>query len=221
MKKIFLTVLTAALISGGAFAQDNSETAGDSTMIRKDAEQAENQAEDSLERTTDQMQQETKEAGDAVEEGANKTGDAIEQGAEKTGDAIEEGADKTGDAIEKGAEKTGDAIQEGANKTEQAVEESADKTEDAMSNDNDTKTSGEASGTSSDEGTAVAEQVSYGPVVEVVSGKEGPNHEVVYKVNDEMFYVDRQQKQLVKAEESNLKDAKNEAIIHSVTAESK
>ena len=51
------------------------------------------------------------------------------------------------------------------------------------------------------------------PELEIVEGKEGPNSEVVYKYQDEYFYVDREQKKVVKAKESELQDAKHEVIV--------
>jgi hypothetical protein len=200
MKKLFVTVLTSAMLSGGLFAQvaqDTTKMEGDSIMIRDQAQQPGDQTEDAIERTSDDMSNDANAVQDSAKDAGEGAGNSIQQGAEKTGDAIEEGAEKTGDAIEEGAQKTGDAIQEGANKTEDAMQEGED------------KDAGEGTGTS-----ASAEQVSFGPMVEVVAEKEGPNHEVVYKVNGEMFYVDREQQQIVKAEESNLRDAKDPAIIH-------
>lgn len=55
--------------------------------------------------------------------------------------------------------------------------------------------------------------------VEVVENKEGPNSEVVYKFQGEMFYVDRDEKKIVKAEESELKDATHETIVKDAMAQ--
>jgi hypothetical protein len=200
MKKLFVTVLTSAILSGGLFAQvaqDTTNMEGDSIMIRDQAQQPGDQTEDAMERTSDDMRNDADALQDSTKEAGEGAGNSIQEGAEKTGDAIEEGAEKTGDAIQEGAEKTGDAIEEGADKAGDAMQEGAD------------KDAGEGAGTS-----ASAEQASFGPMVEVIADKEGPNHEVVYKVNGEMFYVDREQQQIVKAEESNLRDAKDPAIIH-------
>lgn len=225
MKKLFLTVLTSALVSGGLFAQDTQDTTnfkGDSIMIRDQAQQAADETEDAIERTGDDMEQKAdetrndlREGTDAVQDDVNNAaegaGSSIEEGAKETGEAIEQGVEETGAAIEEGAEKTGDAIQEGAQKAGDAIESGVEATGDAMRDDEPkSNAAGEGIGTT----TASGEQQSYGPMVDIVADKEGPNHEVVYKVNGEMFYVDREQKQLVKAEESNLKDAQNEAIIH-------
>jgi hypothetical protein len=49
--------------------------------------------------------------------------------------------------------------------------------------------------------------------IEVLEDKEGPNNEVVYKYQGGLYYVDRDQKQLVKIEESQLQNAEHEAIV--------
>lgn len=54
--------------------------------------------------------------------------------------------------------------------------------------------------------------------VEIVENKEGPNSEVVYKFQGEMFYVDRDEKKIVKADESELKDATHETIVKDARA---
>ena len=50
--------------------------------------------------------------------------------------------------------------------------------------------------------------------IEVLEDKEGPDNQVIYKYQGEFYYVDREQKQLVKIEESQLKDAEHKAIEH-------
>ena len=53
--------------------------------------------------------------------------------------------------------------------------------------------------------------------IEVLEDKEGPDNQVIYKYQGEFYYVDREQKQLVKIEESQLKDAEDKAIEHNAT----
>ena len=53
--------------------------------------------------------------------------------------------------------------------------------------------------------------------IEVLEDKEGPDNQVIYKYQGEFYYVDREQKQLVKIEESQLKDAEHKAIEHNAT----
>ena len=50
--------------------------------------------------------------------------------------------------------------------------------------------------------------------IEVLEDKEGPDHQVIYKYQGGFYYVDREQQQLVKIEESQLKDAEHKAIEH-------
>jgi hypothetical protein len=50
--------------------------------------------------------------------------------------------------------------------------------------------------------------------VEVLEDKEGPDNQVIYKYQGSFYYVDREQQQLVKIEESQLKDAEHAAIEH-------
>jgi hypothetical protein len=51
--------------------------------------------------------------------------------------------------------------------------------------------------------------------IEVMEDKEGPNNQVIYKYQGGLYYVDREQKALVKIEESQLKDAEHQAVISS------
>ena len=53
--------------------------------------------------------------------------------------------------------------------------------------------------------------------VEVLEDKEGPDNQVIYKYQGAFYYVDREQQQLVKIEESQLKDAEHKAIEHNTT----
>ena len=53
--------------------------------------------------------------------------------------------------------------------------------------------------------------------IDVLEDKEGPDNQVIYKYQGEFYYVDREQKQLVKIEESQLKDAEDKAIEHNAT----
>ena len=50
--------------------------------------------------------------------------------------------------------------------------------------------------------------------IEVLEDKEGPDNQVIYKYQGGLYYVDREQQQLIKIEESQLKDAEHKAIEH-------
>lgn len=51
------------------------------------------------------------------------------------------------------------------------------------------------------------------PELKVVEGKEGPNNEVVYEYDGELFYVDREKKEVVKAKKSDLEDANHDVVV--------
>jgi hypothetical protein len=56
-------------------------------------------------------------------------------------------------------------------------------------------------------------QASVSNQLEVLESKEGPNSEVVYKYQGGLFYIDREQKKMVKVEETDLKDSKSQVIV--------
>jgi hypothetical protein len=244
MKKILLTVCTAALVSVAGLAQnqkqnkpaDNNsyrkmeqsrnstnqmldsagnriEQGGDTTM--QNAQDATNRAGDNIregaEKTRQDVNNAADNAGDNMREGAEKTGDAIQNGAEKTGDVIQNGAEKTGDAIQSGAQKTGNAIQNGVNHTGDAMRSNEPASGYQPSQDQDQSGMAKESGHKDTMDEAGAQPAMSD--VEVVESKEGPNHEVVYKFKNELFYVDRAAQKMVKADESQLKDVKDRAIV--------
>lgn len=49
--------------------------------------------------------------------------------------------------------------------------------------------------------------------VEVLKDKEGPNNEVVYRFQGELFYVDRERGEIVNVEESELKENPHDVIV--------
>jgi hypothetical protein len=193
--------------------------------VKKDADKVEegiektgNEIKSGAEETADEVKTGAERAADEVEKGAEKTGDAIQSGAEKTEDAIQSGAEETreslqepdqadsdADTVQSGAGSTGEAVKEDAEKTGDTMNEEPKKTDDAMKTSVDTETTG----------TADAEGPNFGPEVEVLEDKEGPQNQVVYKINDELYYVDREQQQMVKVKESDIKDAEHPAVIHS------
>lgn len=49
--------------------------------------------------------------------------------------------------------------------------------------------------------------------VDIHESKEGPNNEVVYKYQGELYYVDREKHEFVKANESQLRDSGHKVIV--------
>lgn len=68
------------------------------------------------------------------------------------------------------------------------------------------------------EGDEVQPVAAAGAEIEVLENKEGPNHEVVYEINGDYFYVDRKKEELVKVERSALRDSDHEVEIKEGTA---
>jgi hypothetical protein len=195
-------------------ADDSDSTRAEDNGINDRLEDGEND----VEKDADKVGEGIEKTGNEIKSGAEETADEVKTGAERAADEVEKGAEKTGDAIQSGAEETreslqepdqadsdADTVQSGAGSTGEAVKEDAEKTDDAMKTNVDTETTG----------TADAEGPNFGPEVEVLEDKEGPQNQVVYKINDELYYVDRDQQQMVKVKESDIKDAEHPAVIHS------
>lgn len=210
MKKIILTGCAAILFGIGAIAQDT-------TSINNNLRQGAQEVEEETQEAGNELRQESREAGEEIKEesqeagqDAKEAGNELREGAERTGEEIEEGAEKTGEQIEQGAEKTGEQIEQGAERTGEEMEEGAERTKDQLDQD------GPSSQNNQDPNATGENAVGAAPAqheVEVLEDKEGPNNQVVYKYQGELYYVDRDQKQLVPIEESQLKDAEHKAII--------
>lgn len=240
MKKIILTACAAALFGIGAMAQGVQDTTSINQNLRSGAQEVEqetqeagNQLRDNAEETGDEMKRDAQDAGNDIREGANdlrdgarETGQDIEQGAEEAGNEIRQGAENTGNEIEERTENAGDRIEQGAERTGNEIEQGAERTGDQIQrgaqdvkdevNGNDNPSSmnnnmnNDAQSSTQESAMATPPQPAE---IEVVKDKEGPNNEVVYKYQGGMYYVDREQKQLVEIDESQLQDAEHEAII--------
>ena len=105
-----------------------------------------------------------------------------------------------------GAENAGDQIQQGAERTGEQMEQGADRAKDQMDPSSQTAPSSDAT----DMGASAQPPMQE---IEVLEDKEGPDNQVIYKYQGEFYYVDREQKQLVKIDESQLKDAEHKAIV--------
>ena len=92
-------------------------------------------------------------------------------------------------------------MQQGADSTSQQMQQGADTTSQMDP----------ASPSTTDMGANTQPQMHE---VEVLEDKEGPDNQVIYKYQGAFYYVDREQQQLVKIEESQLKDAEHAAIEH-------
>jgi len=99
--------------------------------------------------------------------------------------------------------RQGDQVQQGADSTNQQMQQGADSTsqmDPASPSPNAMEMGATAQPTMQD--------------IEVLEDKEGPDHQVIYKYQGGFYYVDREQQQLIKIEESQIKDAEHKAIEH-------
>lgn len=125
-------------------------------------------------------------------------------------DDVQRGVDRA----QQETEQAQDNIQRESNEFRQDVDRAGDRLEEA------TDEAGQNADRSLDnmnrefESAVTGEERPEAPDLTVVEGKEGPNSEVVFEYEGEYFYVDRNSKEVIKAERSELQDAKHDLIIH-------
>jgi hypothetical protein len=248
MKKLML-VCTAALFSVAVYAQENQQdstrtetdqyrqdrqqqteqnmdtTSMDSTsnQYREDAQQIKTEGEGAI----DSVQQDATQMRDTLVEQGNNAGtelnnearemrDSVRSETEQMGTTIEQGAERATNKVENSVNATRDDLKQGATNTGNQVKQSAEQAGQATGVTPTTEAQSSSTMTSenSGENTTPSE-------LEIVEGKEGPNNEVVYKFKGEMWYVDRESKQMVKADESKLIDSKHDVMVHEGTTTSK
>lgn len=192
MKNLILTGCAAVFLSFGAMAQD-------SISINNNLRQGAEEAEENTQEAGNELQRRTEQTGAEIKDGAQDAGNEIQQGAEQTGDKIQQGVDETGNKIQQGADRTEEQMEQGAERTNDQLDQGPTSQDDSEENSNATSSMGS---------TAAPQHE-----IEVLEEKEGPNNQVVYKYQGELYYVDREQKQLVKIEESQLKDAEHKAVV--------
>jgi hypothetical protein len=120
---------------------------------------------------------------------------------DSAGTEIKNDADRTRQQLRNEGDREGNRLKSDAEKVRDDANERATRTRESIDNDS-TKS------TSPGQGMAMSSPV------EVVPDKEGPNNEVVYKFRDEMYYVDREKKEMVKVKGSELRDSRAQLTIH-------
>jgi hypothetical protein len=164
-----------------------------------------------------------KEVGEEAEEAAKDAEKAVDDADKKNGNNENDGIndrlqnpdpetkDKDGkgedDGVSNKLQDDKDQMKEGAEDTKDAVEETGKEV--GMEKEGEEPMESAAGSTE-----ASTTAVSFGPDVEVIADKEGPRNEVVYKVADKLYFVDREKEELVEVSESDLRDAQHPAVIH-------
>lgn len=140
------------------------------------------------------------------EENQNQNSNELQQ---QTNDAANE-VKQEAEEVKQNAEQTGNEMQKDAEQTKEKMEESTDRARDIES-----EAKPEASIENNAQPSPTDNAMSAPPQepVEVLEDKEGPDNQVVYKYQDGLYYVDKEKKELVKIEESQLKDAEHKAIV--------
>jgi Ni/Co efflux regulator RcnB len=119
------------------------------------------------------------------------------------------------DEVKQDAEEAGNELKQDAEETKEKMEEDTDRARDLES-----ESKPEASIENNAQPTDNAMNAPPQETVEVLEDKEGPDNQVVYKYQDGLYYVDKEKKELVKIEESQLKDAEHKAIVKEGSATS-
>jgi hypothetical protein len=188
MKKLILTGCAAALFCIGSIAQ------------------VQDSASNNLRQGVQETQEEVKDAGNEVKQDAEQTGNEIKQETQEAGNELRQGAEQTGNEIQQGAENAGEQIQQGAERTGEQMEQGAEPAKEQMDPSSQQTPSPNATDMGANAQPPMQE-------IEVLEDKEGPDNQVIYKYQGEFYYVDREQKQLVKIDEAQLKEAEHKAII--------
>lgn len=193
MKKLLLTICSVAFISLAGMAQQDTTQTNQYRPIRP---QPYEQPVDSVD----------------INEDAREQGQDIRRGADTTGYEMERETEQPATDTLQG--QSGNEFQRNPEQEQQGEERSNDM------NQGTPPDQSEAQGrdASSDGSASMDGPASPQSEVEVLDSKEGPNNEVVYKINGELYYVDRNEKKLVRANESELKDSSHEVEIHEGTA---
>lgn len=129
----------------------------------------------------------------------------VERETRETEQSIRTEADTTEREVIRETIREGEQVQDEAERKETEVRRS-------LSNQNS-----DTDAASGDTMTGSDEQPATVPDIEVVEGKEGPENQVVYKYQGSLWYVDRKEKIMVKANESDLKDVTHKITVHEGT----
>lgn len=176
-------------------------------------------ATDSVNNTGDRMQQSRQQMDrnrssirqdvDSARQDVDSTKDQMQNDASRTRDQLQNDVDQTKQDLKNEGERTGNRLKSDAERMRDEGDDDATRRNDNMRRDS----TGSSSTNNNGNQMAMSSSKMDEPL-EVVPDKEGPNNEVVYKFQGDMYYVDRGKQELVKAKESDLKDSKTELMIH-------
>jgi hypothetical protein len=234
MKKLWLTACAAACFGIACMAQEQQDsTRNQSNQYRNNANQSDStdrvqgskstrihmqtDNSDSLQNARPQTSGEH--LGNEINEIDSTATDSLNNNMDRSNQQMQNRSNFRHDVDSAGTEIKNDAHQAGQhlrNEGERAgnrLKSDAEKVRDDVKNEGTTRTR-DSIDNDSTQSTSQGQGMAMSSPVEVVPDKEGPNNEVVYKFRDEMYYVDREKKEMVKVKGSELKDSKAELTIH-------
>jgi hypothetical protein len=236
MKKLWLTACAAACFGMACMAQEQQDsTRNQSNQYRNNANQS-----DSTDRvqgsksTRIHMQTDN---SDSVQNARPQTsgehlGNEINEIDSTASDSLNNSIDRSNQMqnrsnFRQSVDSAGAEIKDDVNRARQRIENEGERAGNRLKSDaenmRDDSTNRNQSGNRSysdqsqnnpTDSTSMDGQALTSSPIEVVPDKEGPNNEVVYKFRDEMYYVDRDKKEMVKVKDSDLKESKAELMIH-------
>jgi hypothetical protein len=213
MKKLLLTTCTAALFSVAVMAQDRPDTTQrERNQYRTTRPLPKNQS--TTDSSSNQYIKDRKNAGQNLNDSTQEVRDTLQQRMDN-GNNYQRPRQQAGGQTERSPEQSAQNFREGEEPTKKDIEQSTKKTDAAIKNNDDT------TGVQNDQTAEIPKGIDNGnasmmnqsgqqqSTIEVVEGKEGPENQVVYRYQGELYYIDRNTQQLVKANESQLKDSKS------------
>lgn len=205
MKKLLMTIGAAFTMSIAVWAQDTTQQ---SNQYR--TEPMMDQAEERLDTAANEINNEFREQGQNIREGVDTTTTNFQEHTEQAGDTLMQELEQAGNEVQDNSGLNQD-MQQNPENTDNSMNQNADQSSAQPSSENESADQNDINQDDGNQQTAAAD-------IEVVEDKEGPNHEVVYKYQGELYMVDREEQKLKKVESSELRDTEHEVMIHEGTA---
>ena len=213
MKKILLTGVAAACLSFAAVAQQRDSTQTQSNQYQQSDQQQQNRA--ATDTASTQYRQ-----GDQ-QQGAQYQQQQSDQNQQQPSNQFNQNADQSRDSLNQNdMERPGNQMQQNREQSQGMQPGVPQNGNMNNQNDNTGRQPGNEQGnaTMNQMGSSSQGQANAAPDVEVVKDKEGPDNQVVYQYKGDLYYIDRDKKELVKAKESDLQDAKHDVTVEEGSA---
>ncbi len=215
MKKIWLTALTAAFLGFTSFAQEQQDSTRNQTNQYRNNPQSDSTDKVQGSKST-RIHMQTDNSDSLQNDRPQTSGEHLGNEINEIDSAATDSLNNSGQQIRNRSEESRSNLRHDADQTRQQLRNEGERSDNNLKSDEEKARDGvnERSTLEPQDSTGVNGPRMANAPLEVVPDKEGPNNEVVYKFQGEMYYVDREKKELVKVSDSNLKDSKSELLIH-------